>query len=92
MPNHVHVLIKLLPDCSLSGIVQKWKGGSAMEINSMLKRNGTLWAVDYYDRTIRDEDHYYKCRSYIRNNPVKANLCEKPEDWEFSSAWKERGL
>jgi len=29
--------------------------------------------------------------SDIRNNPVKAGLCEKPEDWPFSSAgcdWK----
>jgi REP element-mobilizing transposase RayT len=63
-----------------------------MEINRILKRSGTLWAADYYDRFIRDEDHYYKCRSYIRMNPVKAKLCENPEDWEFSSAWKERGL
>lgn len=92
MPNHVHVLIKLHLDHSLSDIVQKWKGGSSMEINRFLKRKGALWALDYYDRFIRDEDHYHKCRSYIRNNPVKANLCEKPDDWEFSSAWKERGL
>lgn len=87
MPNHVHVLVKLLPDHSLSGIVQKWKGGSSMEINRLLKRTGSLWAEDYYDRCVRDEDHYYNCRSYIRRNPVKAGLCEKPEDWEFSSAW-----
>jgi putative DNA methylase len=92
MPNHVHVLIRLLPDHSLSGIIQKWKGGSSMEINRLLERTGTVWAADYYDRIVRDEDHYYKCRNYIRNNPVKAGLCEKPEDWKFSSAWKERGL
>lgn len=36
---------------------------------------------------IRDEDHYYSSRSYIRRNPLKAHLCENPEDWEFSSAW-----
>ena len=39
MPDHVHILIKLLPDHSLSGIVQKWKGGSSMEINGFLKRD-----------------------------------------------------
>ncbi|MBG7608099.1 MAG: transposase [Verrucomicrobia bacterium] len=93
MPNHVHVLIKLLPDHSLSDIVQKWKGGSSMEINCILKRSGALWAVDYYDRFVRDEDDYFSCRNYIRMNPVKVGLCENPEDWEFSSAWKEeRGL
>jgi REP element-mobilizing transposase RayT len=87
MPNHVHVLVKLLPDHSLSNIVQKWKGSSSVEINRLLKRTGSLWAEDYYDRFIRDEDHYYKCLGYIRQNPVKAGLCEKPEDWKFSSAW-----
>ena len=28
-----------------------------------------------------------KVVAYIENNPVKARLCEKPEDWPFSSAW-----
>ncbi len=57
-----------------------------MEINRFLKRSGTLWAIDYYDRAIRDEDHYYNGRRYIRRNPVKAGLCERLEDWLFSSA------
>ncbi len=86
MPNHVHVMIRLLPDHSLSGIIQKWKGGSSMEINRFLKPSGTLWAIDYYDRAIRDEDHYYNGRRYIRRNPVKVGLCERPEDWLFSSS------
>ena len=42
--------------------------------------------ADYFDRFIRDLDHLYDCRAYIRNNPVKAGLCAKPEDWPFSSA------
>jgi REP element-mobilizing transposase RayT len=63
-----------------------------MKINHFLGRSGTVWAADYYDRLIRDEDHYYKCRSYIRKNPVKAGLCDEPQDWEFSSASMERGL
>jgi REP element-mobilizing transposase RayT len=86
MPNHVHVMIRLLPDHSLSDIVHKWKGGSSYEINRFLERSGTLWAIDYFDRAIRDEEHYYSGRRYIRRNPLKAGLCEEPEDWIFSSA------
>ena len=33
MPNHVHVLIRLMENQSLADIVKFWKGGSAIEIN-----------------------------------------------------------
>jgi REP element-mobilizing transposase RayT len=86
MPNHVHVLIKLHESSSLAKIVQSWKGKSACLINRLLERKGALWQREYYDRYIRDQDHYHDCRSYIRNNPVKASLCKHPEDWPYSSA------
>jgi REP element-mobilizing transposase RayT len=94
MPNHVHVLFKLAADSSLGAVIRSWKGAGAMEINRLLGRAGPLWMADYFDRFIRDLDHFYNCRAYIRNNPVKAGLCAQPEDWPFSSAgarW-ERGL
>jgi REP element-mobilizing transposase RayT len=99
MPNHVHVLFKLAQRQSLGEVVRAWKGGSATEINRRLNRSGRLWMMDYYDRFIRDQQHLDNCRVYIRNNPVKAGLCEHPQDWPFSSArlgWNaaltERGL
>lgn len=86
MPNHVHVLCKTNDALSLGEIIRSWKGGSSVEINRLLQRTGRLWQREYYDRFIRDLDHYYDCRAYIRNNPVKAGLCSRPEDWPFSSA------
>jgi hypothetical protein len=41
---------------------------------------------DYFDRFIRDQDHFENARIYIRRNPVKAGLCEEPEQWKLSSA------
>ncbi len=90
MPNHVHVLMKLVERVSLSSVVQKWKGGTALEINRLLGRSGRLWSRDYYDRFIRDENHLLDCIAYIKRNPVKAGLCDVPEDWRFSG-WPERG-
>ena len=86
MPNHVHVLVRLLNGYSLTPVVQRWKGASAVHINRHLNRSGKLWESDYYDRCIRDMDHYHDSIAYIRNNPMKAGLCEKPEEWRFSSA------
>jgi hypothetical protein len=39
---------------------------------------------------IRDEEHYFKTLQYIENNPLKAGLADKPEDWRFSSAFARR--
>ena len=86
MPNHVHVLCKLVEVVTLAEIIQSWKGASALKINRLLQRSGTLWQREYHDRFIRDLDHFHDCRAYIRNNPVKAGLCDTPEDWPFSSA------
>ncbi len=86
MPNHVHVLIRLTGSRSLADIVRSWKGGSAIEINRLLHRSGPLWQREYYDRYVRDLDHLHDCIAYIRNNPVKAGLCDKPVAWPFSSA------
>lgn len=86
MPNHVHAMIRLLEGQSLTSIVQRWKGASSRHINRHLMRDGRLWSADYHDRYIRDIDHYYDALAYIRNNPVKAGPCDKPEDWAFSSA------
>ncbi len=86
MPNHVHVLICLLDDAVLGKIIQKWKGGTSMRINNLVQRTGPLWAKNYHDRYIRDLAHLQNAIAYIRNNPVKAHLCEKPADWQNSSA------
>ncbi len=86
MPNHVHVLLKLTANKPLGSIVQKWKGGTSFKINRLAGRSGALWGPDYFDRYIRDLDHFHDAKAYIRNNPVKAGLCLGPEEWHLSSA------
>jgi type I restriction enzyme R subunit len=74
MPNHVHVIFCPLGESRLSDVLQSWKGFTAREINKRLGIQGALWQEDYWDRLIRSEHHFQKCREYIRTNPVKANL------------------
>lgn len=90
MPNHVHVLIK--PKIDLSKIVQSWKsytGRFAIKHNAELGLgvpNQSFWMKNYWDRYVRDEKHYYAIIDYIHFNPVKAGLCENPDQWKYSSA------
>ena len=85
MPNHVHVLVTPLHGISLSSVVHSWKSYTAKQANKVLKRRGGFWQKDYFDRFMRDEEHYQATVEYIHRNPVMAGLCESEEDWEWSS-------
>lgn len=78
MPTHVHCLTTLHPAVRLEDVVKSWKGFSASSINKHLDRAGSLWQEDYFDRLIRDADHFANCVRYIRRNPAKAGL--KPDE------------
>lgn len=90
MPNHIHFLAKPLERHSLSGIVQSIKIYTAKEANKLLSRRGSFWQRDYFDRYIRNFDHFTKVIAYIENNPVKAGLCQSKHDWQFSSAYQKQ--
>lgn len=74
MPNHVHVLMSLGAGESLSRVVAGWKRFSATRINKARSAAGALWQKDYFDRMIRDWDHFIQVARYIRVNPEKAKL------------------
>ena len=85
MPNHFHALVELWT-ITLGELLKAWKGVSARAINLVLGRRGQLWQDDYWDRYIRDEEHFGKARRYIESNPVKAGLARAAAAWPWSSA------
>lgn len=91
MPNHVHTLIAPVEGMSLSEIMYDWKSYTTHAINKALNRKGKLWMMEYFDRYIRDNDHFQKVVNYIHNNPVKAGLVADPADWRWSSAGSQIG-
>ncbi len=86
MPNHVHLLLKILKGYSLAKIMHSIKSYTANQANRELGRTGSFWSIEYYDRFIRDGSHYTNVVDYIHRNPVKAGLCGEPADWEFGCA------
>jgi REP element-mobilizing transposase RayT len=44
-----------------------------------------FWQKRYYDFNIRNYEQFVEKLRYIHRNPVKAGLCERAEDWEWSS-------
>ena len=74
MPNHVHALFVQNPAFPLEKMILSWKTFTTRNINKLLGRTGTLWQRDYFDRLVRDDQHFRNCIRYIRRNPERARL------------------
>jgi len=44
-----------------------------------------IWQKRYFEHTIRDEKDYLEKMEYIQFNPIKHQLVEDINDWEYSS-------
>jgi REP element-mobilizing transposase RayT len=86
MPNHAHFLLTPNEGFSLEEITHSIKSFTANKANKILNRRGAFWQRESFDRYIRSQRHFINVIKYIENNPVKAKLCEKVENWRFSSA------
>ena len=86
MPNHVHVVATIYRGYPLSRVVHSWKSFTAHRIRTLTGQTGRIWHPDYWDRFIRDDQHFLNAVDYVEQNPVFAGLAVNPEDWPFSSA------
>jgi len=68
----------------LSPILQSLKWYTAREANKILKRTGSFWQHESYDRVVRDEGELRRIVEYVMNNPVKAGLAKRAEAWKWS--------
>ena len=82
MPNHVHLVFELLSkERNVGEIVGSIKKYSARRANKILKRDGTFWQAESFDRLIRDEVEFYFTIKYVLLNPVNAGLVENWKEW-----------
>jgi putative transposase len=84
MPDHIHVL--LTPRTSLEKAVQFIKGGFSYRARKELGSNMEVWQKGFSDHRIRDAGDYLRHTAYIRENPVRKHLCERVEEFAYSSA------
>ncbi len=86
MPNHAHFIIRPMANYELKNIMHSIKSFTAVKANKLLNRSGKFWQEEYFDRYIRNYEHFEKTINYIELNPVKAGLGENARDWKFGSA------
>ena len=76
MPNHVHLLLEPIGENTIQQITHSIKSFSSHEINKLRHSTGSIWQKEFFDRIIRNEDHYMRVLEYIKNNPKHCSPTE----------------
>jgi len=83
MPDHVHFFCAPTPDAdSLSDFIGLWKRWTTRRAWG-LGHAGRLWQREFFDHLLRHDESYAQKWEYVAQNPVRARLCESPEQWPY---------
>ncbi|MFO8084248.1 MAG: transposase [Desulfobacterales bacterium] len=93
MPDHLHWLLVLGRQKTLSDVVKLLKGRTARKMNLSLNRKGKLWQRAYYDHALRKDEDVRKLARYIVANPLRAGIVNKIGDYPLWDAiWLSKNL
>ena len=83
MPDHLHLFAALAPEApSLS----MWMKSLRNTLSKALKGTGVAaphWQDGFFDHVLRSEESYEEKRRYVRENPVRAGLVRRAEEWPY---------
>ncbi|WP_236254543.1 REP-associated tyrosine transposase [Mucisphaera calidilacus] len=98
MPEHVHLVLdpkrvatgdvlRSIKQPVAQRAIRVWRQQGSSILKAIAVGDGyRFWqAGGGYDRNVRDEDELVQKIRYVRENPVKRGLVERPEDWAWSS-------
>ena len=85
MNNHTHMLIKVEKIEELSRFMQRVNTKYGKYYNRKYDRVGYVFRDRYKAEGIYDEKQLYSCIKYIYDNPVKAGICRRAEDYPYSN-------
>jgi REP element-mobilizing transposase RayT len=77
MPDHLHALISFPPSGKpLKSVIDQWKRWTC-------KETGVTWQRNFFEHRLRPGDSRREKADYILQNPVRAGLVSRAEDWPF---------
>ncbi len=81
MPDHVH-LAGQLGEKPLSSVMHTLKSYTANRLAD-LGVDAPVWQRGYHDHTLRDDEDYSVRIRYLLDNPVRAGLVERVDDYPY---------
>lgn len=85
MANHLHLLLELKGDTSISQIMHSLNSGYIKYFNAKYKRSGHLFQERYKTAILEKEPYLLLAGAYIHLNPKAAGLAANIADYPYSS-------
>ena len=85
MPNHVHLIVVPSDEDGLRRTFADAHRRYTGFINARHRWTGHLWQ-GRYGAVAMDEAHLFHAARYVALNPVRARLCDRAEQWRWSSS------
>jgi len=85
MGNHAHILLSVDDVAELSQYMKIVNQDYAQYYNRVHSRVGYVFRSRFKSEVIRSEKHLVYCVAYIQNNPLKAHMVQRAEDYGYSS-------
>ncbi|WP_028972221.1 transposase, partial [Sporomusa ovata] len=85
MSNHVHLLMREKQIGDISVIMKRLLTKYVMYFNRKYERSGALIASRYKSVPVEIDEYFVPLMCYIHQNPIRAGIVKKPEEYRFSS-------
>ncbi len=81
MPDHAHFIVAPREDRELS--IGDFAMGFKRLLRKALRSQGWNWQRGCFDHLIRSDENLESKWIYVQDNPVRAGLVQRAEDWPF---------
>ncbi|HEY1770028.1 MAG TPA: transposase [Chthoniobacterales bacterium] len=83
MPDHIHLFVSGDPTFRLG----RWIGMLKQVLAKAIVRRASaepIWQRGFFDHVLRSDESYGQKWTYMRENPVRAGLAARAEDWAYA--------
>ena len=82
MPDHIHLFVRGGLDFTLGRWVGTLKQALA-KLRTLWRPKTQIWQEGFFDHVLRSNESYAQKWDYVRENPVRAALVNRSEDWPY---------
>ncbi len=77
MPDHVHLLVSFAPEPGMERAISAWKRYTSRSLE-------IVWQDGFFESRLRTTPSMEEKGAYVQNNPVRAGLVARAEDWPYA--------
>lgn len=90
MPNHWHFVVRPKTKYQVTGFFRWLTNTHTMRWHAHHHTEGTghLYQGRFKTFPIEEDAHLLSVLRYVERNPLRANLCQRAEEWKWGSMWR----